>query len=68
MIQRYSEVYQKRKLRLFGHVVRTSNEDPVRQVTLEKCTIKNKATVTRRVGKPKLDWVHETSWKTFRKE
>ena len=69
-IERYSEAYQKRKLRLFGHVVRAEDEDPMRQVALEKSTIKNKAAVKRRVGKPKLDWVHENiknAWKQLRK-
>ena len=32
---------------------------------MDKCTIKDKATVTRRIGKPKLDWVHENRKSTW---
>ena len=58
-------------MKLFGHMVRAENLDPMRQVTLKKGSIKSIATGTRRVGKPKLEWVHENrkdAWKQHRTE
>ena len=69
--EKFSMAYRKRKLELLGHVVRAENDDPMRQVTLKKGSIRNSAAGTRRVGKPKLEWVHENrkiAWKQHRIE
>ena len=70
-IEKYSEAYRKKKLSLLGHVTRADNSDPMRQVAMESGKIKGRKVGKRRVGKPKLDWVHEgkqSAWKTFRNE
>ena len=54
-IEIHSEAYKKRKLKLLGHVIRSENEDPMRQVALKQGSIKDKKVGTRMVGKPKLD-------------
>ena len=70
-IERYSDAYKKRKLELFGHVIRVDNEDPMRQVALKQGSITDKNVWKRGVGKPKLDWIQEgrkCAWNTFRSE
>ena len=56
---RSSEAYLSRKMKLLGHVIRTGNEDPMRQVTFKEGCIKELKVGTMRVGKPKLDWLRQ---------
>ena len=51
--------------------MRADNEDPMRQVTFKSGKVQELHVCKRRVGKPKLDWVHEgkvQAWKQFRSE
>ena len=67
-IEKYSDAYKNRKLKLLAHIIRADNEDPMRQVALKQGSIKDKNVGKRRVGKSKLDWVHEgrtSAWKAI---
>ena len=58
-------------MKLLGHVIRTGNDDPMRQVIFKEGCVKELKVGTRRVGKPKLDWVRQDKiqvWKKFRSE
>ena len=70
-LKTYSETYLGRKMKLLGHVVRAGNDDPMRQVTFKEGCVKELKVGTRRVGKPKLDWIRQgkiKAWKKFRSE
>ena len=43
--------------KLLGHVIRTSNEDPLRQATLRPGTANPHVPEIRRVGRPRIHWV-----------
>ena len=66
-LKTYSETYLSRKMKLLGHVVRAGNEDPMRQVTFEEGCVKEPKVGTRRVGKPKLDWVRQGKIQVWKK-
>ena len=54
-----------------GHIIRTSSEDPLRQVSLQPNTAKAVAKGIRRSGKPRQRWVDNVLkkvWKKFRHE
>ena len=60
-IDKFSQAYRKRKMKLSGHAIRTGNEDPLRQVTFMQGNIKSARFEKRRAGKPKFEWSRE--WK-----
>ena len=54
-VEKYSDAYKKRKLKLLGHVIRADNEGPMRNVALKQGSVKDKNVGKRRVGTPRLD-------------
>ena len=69
-IERYSETYKKRQLKLLGHVITANNTDPMGQVALREGLIEEKK-IGKQVGKSKLDWIQEgkkSAWNKFRNE
>ena len=56
-----SVVWKKRKLKLFGHILRRDHADPLRQVLFGYGTFAPRILPTKRVGRPKLDWLNETA-------
>ena len=65
-IDKFSDTYVNRKLRLLGSVIRAENEDPIRQVTLKPSTATRTKVHHRRVGKPRHDWVQEGMKKVWK--
>jgi hypothetical protein len=59
-VEPFSVTYKARKLKLLGHVIRTGEGDPMRQVTFQDGTIQDKWSTTRRVGRPKHQWTQVT--------
>ena len=54
--------------KLLGHIIRTSNEDPLRQATLKPNTARPHVPEVRRVGRPRTHWVESTMdhvWETL---
>ena len=56
----FSDTWQKRKVTLLGHIIRSHRYDPLRQVLFEKSTLIPRIELTRRVGRPKGNWLVET--------
>ena len=56
----FSETWQKTKLKLLGHIMRCSEEDPIRQVVLEPGGWEPKQELKRRVGKPRQNWLEHS--------
>ena len=52
-IENFSEAYKTIKMKLLGHIMRTDNEDSLRQVTLKKCIARATEPGKHRVGKPR---------------
>jgi hypothetical protein len=70
-IEIFSKAYKKRRKSLMGHVIRTHEEDPFRQVSLIPGVAKPKNWGTRRSGKPRQLWtfnVLDSLWKQHRDE
>jgi hypothetical protein len=59
-IQRFSVFHKKRKVALLGHLIRTSNEDPLRQITFKENTATRADWGKRRPYGPRQNWVKET--------
>jgi hypothetical protein len=57
-IELFSQTFQKRRKKLMGHVIRTDDSDPLRQVSLQPGTAKPVHWGTRRAGKPRQQWSH----------
>lgn len=55
-ITKFTDMWHKQKMKLLGHVIRASDEDPMRQVSFEKGTIKPKATIAKQ-GRPRQQWI-----------
>ena len=47
-------------MRLFGHILRSSRSDPLHQVVFHSDNLRPRTVLTRRVGRPKSDWLLET--------
>ena len=65
----FSTEYKQRKIELLGHVIRAGEEDPMRKVTFQAGTIKDRGFAQRRVGRPKQQWLFEAknlAWKKCR--
>ena len=70
-IELYSQAYIKRKQKLLGHIIRTGNEDPLRQVALHPDSAKPIIFVNdkgkRRSGQPRHTWAYEASKRVWKK-
>ena len=65
----FSEDYKHRQTKLLGHIIRGSNDDPMRKVTFKPNSIRNWNTPLRRVGRPREQWIHgakKQAWKKCR--
>ena len=58
-IMRFSDFHSERKAQLLGHVLRTQDEDPLRQVTFQPNTAYRVEYGKKRIGKPKQNWIHQ---------
>lgn len=55
-IELFSQIWLKRKLKLFGHILRSSPDDPMRQVLFEYNSFLPRFEY-RRPGRPRTDWL-----------
>ena len=55
-IHLFSQIWLKRKLKLFGHILRSSPDDPLRQVLFEYNSFTPRIEY-RRPGRPRTDWL-----------
>ena len=60
-IKRFSEELEKRRVRLAGHILRTDNTDPMRQVSYQPSNANPLQIGMRRVGRPRQQWVFKTN-------
>ena len=58
--EHFGDTWRKAKLRLFGHILRSSRSDPLNQVVFHADNLRPRTVLTRRVGRPKSDWLLET--------
>ena len=59
-IIRFSDYHMNRRCKLLGHIIRSSNDDPMRQVSFVDSTASRVDYGTKRVGKPRQNWLHIT--------
>ena len=59
-VQRFSLFHANRKAKLMGHIARTENNDPLRQITFQADTAYRIQYGKKRVGKPRQNWIHQT--------
>ena len=64
-ISKVSHIWMKQKLKLFGHILRADHTDPLRQVLFEYNRNLPRIPPTKRVGRPKQDWLTETIKDSF---
>ena len=57
--ERFSDFRNDRKNRLLGHIIRTPNNDPLRQVTLKDDTAERPDWGKKRAGKPIQNLINE---------
>ena len=60
---------KERRLKLLGHVIRAEEDDPLKEVIFIRETMEVKTIGWRRVGRPKVHWIHtvlETAWNEIR--
>ena len=62
---RLSETWRKRKITLSAHILRSPTTGPMRQVLFEQGTYAPRIEHTRRVGKPRANWLIETCKEAF---
>ena len=62
--EQLSEKWKKKKITLLGHILRSQNSDPLRQVLFESYTNCPRIDRMSRVGKPRAEWLHETCRET----
>ena len=43
-----------------GHILRTNQEDPLRQITFQQDSAYRVSYGKKRVGKPRQNWIHQT--------
>ena len=56
----YSEFHRDRKAKLLGHVLRTNNKDPLRQISFQADSAERVYYGKKRIGKPRQNWIHQT--------
>lgn len=61
----FTEMWQKQKFALLGHLLRTDINDPLHQVTFEGTTKKPRTVGKRRTGRPRDQWINETCAEAF---
>ena len=59
-IETIEQTLNKRRIKFIGHILRSSNEDPIRAITFEPSSAKPVLPIKRRVGGPKKHWTWET--------
>ena len=62
---RFSEYQMNRRAKLFGHIIRCGNYDPMRQVSFLPDLASRVEYGTKRVGKPRQNWLHHTKKDVF---
>ena len=70
-VRPFNKAYKLRRQKLLGHVLRASNEDPLRQVTFVEDSAKPLSYTKKRAGKPREQWTEQAMkrvWKEFRHE
>ena len=63
--EHFGDTWRKAKLKLFGHILRSSRADPLSQVTFASDPLHPRLVYTRRPGRPKADWVWESYKNAF---
>ena len=63
--EHFGDTWPKAKLKLFGHILRSSRADPLSQVTFASDPLHPRLVYTRRPGRPKADWVWESYKNAF---
>ena len=61
----FTDMWQRAKFSLLGHIIRAKPEDPMRQVTFEENTYKPRQPEYRRPGKPRDQFIIETMKEAF---
>ena len=61
----FSQSYHNRKSKLLGHVLRTSNADPLRQISFQPSNAQRVQYGKKRVGRPRQNWLHFAKKHTF---
>ena len=56
----FGDTWRKKKLKLLGHMLRSSRADPLNQVTFAADGLRPRSIDKRRPGRPRLDWLTET--------
>lgn len=57
----FSKMLEQRRVKLAGHVLRTSSTDPMRQISYQPDSANPCLIGTRRVGRPRQQWLHNTN-------
>ena len=60
-IKLFSEFQLERKIKLYGHIIRASDEDPLKHVTFNDDNLEINEWEGKRVGRPKQDWIWEAA-------
>ena len=63
--EHFGDTWKKAKLKLFGHILRSSSCDPLNQVVWTD-NLQRRKILTRRIGRPKSDWLLETYADAYR--
>ena len=66
-IKPYDEYLIDRGIKLLGHLIRESADEPTKLATFNRGSALPKLPKKRRVGRPKLNWVEETSKEAFKR-
>ena len=56
----FSDMWIHKKIKLLGHIIRSHNQDPMKQVLFEPYSLTPRIEHARRVGKPRAHWLIET--------
>ena len=59
-IQLFSIHYNEKRAELLGHIIRTSDADPLRQISLEAQSANRVQYGKKRCGRPRQNWLHHT--------
>ena len=59
-VKRFSDFHKERKAKLLGHIARTEDSDPLREVTFQPGTTYRVEYGKKRIGKPRQNWIRET--------
>ena len=56
----FSEYHMNRRVKLLGHILRSNGNDPMRQISFLPDSAHRVEYGTKRVGKPRQNWLHHT--------